>query len=551
MGWERKRGKLVDFNAFISGADDDAFSVTEGDLPWLRAVRYVITLDADTVLPRGAAARAHRHDRASAQSRRVRRRPRSRAAGYGILQPRVSVSLAERERVALCGDLLGAPRRRSVHDRRIGRLSGSVRRRNVHGKGHLRRRRLSTRDGRALSRQRAAQPRPHRGHVRARRPRDRRRGVRRLPDALSHGDATARTAGFAATGSCCRWLRARVPGPAGPTPNPLSALSRWKIADNMRRSLSARSRCCVWLVAGWTVPARRRESLGRPSRSAALGTPWIVPLLFAAVAAAAATGVARRTTPRSAATPLRAAQQLGLAVILLPDQALLATDAIVRSLVRVLARIDACSSGKPRRRSNDRPAYRQTVVWRRMWPAVVAGRDDRGAHRLDGGADSRARCERGRLRAWAALATDLACRARDRRSPSAPRSRGASSCSTTTSAHATLRYALRHWRYFDRFVTAETHWLVPDNFQETPSRWSRRERRRRTSACNARDDVGVRPGFSHARRDARPSRACVRLARSDGRACMGTSTTGTTCSDLRVLDPPYVSTVDSGISPVT
>ena len=33
---------------------------------------------------------------------------------------------------------------------------------------------------------------------------------------------------------------------------------------------------------------------------------------------------------------------------------------------------------------------------------------------------------------------------------------------------AALRYALRHWRYFDRFVTADTHWLAPDNFQETP-----------------------------------------------------------------------------------
>src|SRR6185503_5361160 len=72
---------------------DDAFPIAEGDLAWLRAVRYVITLDADTVLPRSAAAAligtvAHPLNRAvydSSLGRVVR--------GYGILQPRVSVSL--------------------------------------------------------------------------------------------------------------------------------------------------------------------------------------------------------------------------------------------------------------------------------------------------------------------------------------------------------------------------------------------------------------------------------------------------------------------------
>jgi cyclic beta-1,2-glucan synthetase len=43
MGWERKRGKLVDFNSFIRGADDRVFSVAEGDLPWLRDVRFPLS----------------------------------------------------------------------------------------------------------------------------------------------------------------------------------------------------------------------------------------------------------------------------------------------------------------------------------------------------------------------------------------------------------------------------------------------------------------------------------------------------------------------------
>ncbi|HXE61171.1 MAG TPA: hypothetical protein VN607_10715, partial [Gemmatimonadaceae bacterium] len=55
MGWERKRGKLAEFNAYLRGGARDAFSTVEGDVSWLDAVQYVITLDADTVLPRGAA----------------------------------------------------------------------------------------------------------------------------------------------------------------------------------------------------------------------------------------------------------------------------------------------------------------------------------------------------------------------------------------------------------------------------------------------------------------------------------------------------------------
>ena len=47
MGWERKRGKLADFNRFLRGGARDAFAVVVGDVEPLRGVRYVITLDAD------------------------------------------------------------------------------------------------------------------------------------------------------------------------------------------------------------------------------------------------------------------------------------------------------------------------------------------------------------------------------------------------------------------------------------------------------------------------------------------------------------------------
>ena len=55
MGWERKRGKIEEFNRLLRGAADTSFAVTVGDLSILPSVTYCITLDSDTRLPRGVA----------------------------------------------------------------------------------------------------------------------------------------------------------------------------------------------------------------------------------------------------------------------------------------------------------------------------------------------------------------------------------------------------------------------------------------------------------------------------------------------------------------
>src|ERR1039458_9916152 len=92
MGWERKRGKLLDLNKLLRG-QYDSFPVKVGELSILPTVRFVITLDSDTELPRGTAHRmvgalAHPLNKAiiDPQTNTV-------AAGYGILQPRVGVSV--------------------------------------------------------------------------------------------------------------------------------------------------------------------------------------------------------------------------------------------------------------------------------------------------------------------------------------------------------------------------------------------------------------------------------------------------------------------------
>ena len=92
MGWERKRGKIEEFNRLLRGATDTSFAVSVGDLSVLPEVKYCITLDSDTRLPRGAARELigviiHPLNRATFD-RRVGRV----TEGYGILQPRISVT---------------------------------------------------------------------------------------------------------------------------------------------------------------------------------------------------------------------------------------------------------------------------------------------------------------------------------------------------------------------------------------------------------------------------------------------------------------------------
>ena len=55
MGWERKRGKLEELNRVLRGAEDTTFTVVTAPAALLRSIRYVITLDADTQLPREVA----------------------------------------------------------------------------------------------------------------------------------------------------------------------------------------------------------------------------------------------------------------------------------------------------------------------------------------------------------------------------------------------------------------------------------------------------------------------------------------------------------------
>ncbi|WP_075352377.1 GH36-type glycosyl hydrolase domain-containing protein [Algoriphagus marinus] len=95
MGYERKRGKLAQLNALLRGSSKECFSHIVADQSVFAEIKYVITLDADTQLPMGTAWKligtmAHplNHAIYDEQKKRVTK-------GYGILQPRVSVSLPD------------------------------------------------------------------------------------------------------------------------------------------------------------------------------------------------------------------------------------------------------------------------------------------------------------------------------------------------------------------------------------------------------------------------------------------------------------------------
>jgi len=93
MGYERKRGKLVELNALLCGKENGYFSEIIADPAAIQGIKYIITLDADTQLPRDAAWKmigtmAHPLNRPLYSNRKKRV-----VEGYGILQPRVSNSL--------------------------------------------------------------------------------------------------------------------------------------------------------------------------------------------------------------------------------------------------------------------------------------------------------------------------------------------------------------------------------------------------------------------------------------------------------------------------
>jgi cyclic beta-1,2-glucan glucanotransferase len=330
MGWERKRGKLLDLNKLLRG-HDESFPVQVGDLSILPQVKYLLTLDSDTQLPPGAAARligtiCHPLNRAIIDP--VRRIVR---AGYGILQPRLGVSVQSASRSRLAS-LYSGQTGLDLYSNAISDVY-----QDLYGEGIF--------TGKGLYEVNVLQQVLDRrfpcdsllshdliegSYARTGLVTD----VEVIDDYPSHVSAYNRRKHRWVRGDwqIVQWLFAQVPDESGHLlPNPISTASRWKILDNLRRSLVEPATFALFL-AGW-LGLPRGPVYWTLATLFLLFLPIYVQLLFALIRAAlaASTGALMADAFES----FYSSQAVALLTLaFLPHQALLSIDAIVRTLVR-------------------------------------------------------------------------------------------------------------------------------------------------------------------------------------------------------------------------
>ncbi|MGH7466451.1 MAG: GH36-type glycosyl hydrolase domain-containing protein [Longimicrobiales bacterium] len=542
MGWERKRGKLAEFNRFLRGNSSDAFAVVVGNVEPLRSVRYVITLDADTVLPPEAAplligALAHPLNRAvydGAHQRVVH--------GYGILQPRVGVSLPSAH----------ASRFAAIHSGHPGvdpyTTAVSDVYQDLYGEGSFTGKGIYEVDafeqathGRFPENQLLSHDLIEGSYARA--------GL--TTDIIVYDDYPTRYLTY--TQRKHRWIRGdwqlldwltpRVAGPDGPERNRLSLLSRWKIFDNLRRSLLELA-LLAFFIAGWTLLP------GSPLfwtvlALAAVAAPWLLSLLLAAVrppldkswrAYYSAVG-------RDAVT---SAQQVGLVLAFLPHQAWISADAIVRTVWRVSVSRCKLLEWQTAMVTERVAASTARGTWRAMWPAVASVMTllivVLLVTLLTGPVPGQVRLlaltilPLGTL--W--LIAPWLAHALSRPTHYSPQEMRASQ------RPQALRYAALHWHFFDHFVSERTQGLAPDNYQEDPVPVVAM----RTSPTNiglqllsvvSAYDLGFITVQDMTGRLEAVFRSLERMERFRGHFFNWYD-----LHDLRVLEPAYISTVDSG-----
>jgi cyclic beta-1,2-glucan synthetase len=251
IGWERKRGKLAEFNSILLGEAETSYSEIYTSIEDLGIIRYVITLDGDTILPEGNARRligtiAHPLNQADFQPETG-----NVISGYTILQPRVVIQPSSSNQTIFTR-IFSGDTALDLYSRAVSDVYQDLFGEGIYvGKGIYE----------VASFERSL--------------------IRRIPDntLLSHDlfEGIHGRAGLATDITLLedfpphylafaqrmhRWLRGdwqlipwlmpRVPRAGGGSlPNRLSGISRWKLLDNLRRSLLMPT-LMVLAVAGWT-----------------------------------------------------------------------------------------------------------------------------------------------------------------------------------------------------------------------------------------------------------------------------------------------------------
>jgi cellobiose phosphorylase len=455
MGYERKRGKLAELNAFLRGAHG-RFSRIVGDVEPLAGVRYVITLDTDTQLPRDSAremvaAMAHVLNRPvfDVESQRV-------IQGYGIMQPRVDVSLPSARRSwfvrLFAGDVGVDPYTRVVSDVYQDLFGeGSFVGKGIYDVDAFERTCSAFPENAVLSHDLLES-----AYARSALLSD----VELYEDFPSRymADVSRRHRWMRGDWQIAGWLLPTIHGPEGRRiRNTISALSWWKIFDNLRRSLVPPAMLAL-LIGSWSTGFAQLAILGA---SFVLLAICIVPLL------AALRDLARKPSD----IPLRAhlmasisaagrqAAQALFTVTFLPFDAYLCIDAIARTATRLRWTRRhllewKTSSDAHRGSRSELPSFFRSMAFAPVCSLVAAVL-------LAVFADDALPAACPFLGLW--LISPAAAWWLSRTLPP-PKVR-----LSEKQRHFLGAVARRTWRYFETFVTAEENWLPPDNFQEHPS----------------------------------------------------------------------------------
>jgi len=532
MGRERKRGAVLEFNRLLRGEKDTGFSVISGDISKLQNIRYVITLDADTNLPMGAAKRligtmAHPLNKAC-----VDEDTETVSSGYGLLQPRICVSIAGANRSLFTKIFAGQggidPYTTAVSDIYQDIFDEGI----FTGKGiyevDVYRRVLENKipENKVLSHDLLEGCYLRAGLV----------SDIELVDGYPGGYQS-----YAARQH--RWVRGDwqlLPFLAGRMEdrngnkviNTLSGLSKWKITDNLRRSLLAPSLLLLLIAGTVLLPGNNLVWIGFAIlvSSAPLTTGFLNVLLSGNIRFFSC------KTNSTAITGIRAAlYQSVLLLMLIPHQAWLMMDAVIRTIYRVfvshrnmlewVTAADAEASAK-----NSPGSY-----LRQMWftaPAAIA-LAAAAAMSPEGLGLIAAILILWLISPWVAYRI------------SKPFEKRRKSLSTEDIAML-RRISRRTWRYFEDFAGETDHFLPPDNYQEDPPKGVAR----RTSPTNigllltsilSAADLGYIGWKGLTERLDRTISTIEKLDKWNGHLYNWYDT-----ETLETLRPVYVSTVDSG-----
>jgi len=458
MGWERKRGKLEELNRLLRGASDTSFDVQVGDLTVLPSVRYCITLDSDTRLPRDAAKKligiiTHPLNRARFDPRSGRV-----TEGYGILQPRVSVTTASaagsRFARLFAGHTGVDPYTTAVSDTYQDLFGEGT----FTGKGLYDVDAFSAAlDGRVPDNALLSHDLFEGIHARTALVTD----VEVVDDYPSSVLAHARRQHRWTRGDwqILAWLFPLVPTRAGLRRNRLPLISRWKIFDNLRRSQLAPATVAL-LALAWTV-LPGSPALWTAAVLASIAIP-VYPIAIEILSGPRPRQPWRAFVLALADDAASALARVGLHLTFLANQAYAMTHAVSVTLIRLvvtkrrLLEWETAAASAARSGESRGSGRRSFLVGMAASPALALG-----GLVLVLACRPEALLVAGPVLALWAVAPLIAHRL-SQPIPSADRKLG------LEDRQLLLGVARRTWRYFDAFMGAADHGLPPDNFQEVP-----------------------------------------------------------------------------------